>query len=71
MDSEMLDFATENITTLHPDDSAEVVDSNGAEGDEMFWMTIKYKGLKKAEHLKPFFVFREFDYYVKPRWHWK
>ena len=47
VDSEMLDFATENITTLHPDDSAEVVDSNGAEGDEMFWMTIKYKGLKK------------------------
>ena len=47
VDSEMLDFATENITTLHPDDSAEVVDSNGAEGNEMFRMTIKYKGLKK------------------------
>lgn len=47
VDSEMLDFATENITTLHPEDSAEVVDSNGAEGNEMFWMTIKYKGLKK------------------------
>ena len=44
VDSEMLDFATENITTLHPDDSAEVVDSNGAEGNEMFRMTIKYKG---------------------------
>ena len=39
VDSEMLDFATENITILHPDDSAEVVDSNGAEGNEIFRMT--------------------------------
>ena len=49
VDSEMLDFATENITTLHPDDSAEVVDSNGAEGKEMFRITIKYKGLNRAK----------------------
>jgi hypothetical protein len=41
VDSEMLDFATDNITTLHPDDSAEVVDSNGAEGNETFRMTLE------------------------------
>ena len=45
----MLDFATENITTLRPDDSVEVVDPNGAEGNEIFRMAIKYKGLKKNE----------------------
>ena len=49
VDSEMLDFATENITTLHPDDSAEVVDSNGAEGNEMFSMTFKYNTPPIAE----------------------
>jgi hypothetical protein len=49
VDSEMLDFATENITILRPDDSVEVVDPNGAKGNEIFRMAIKYKGLKKNE----------------------